>query len=223
MRVTEATKQATRTRILEVSERLFRSQGFDETTTRDVAREAGIAAGTLFNYFASKELVLLQLVDDRLQRAEAAFERRRRKDSSLEEDLFLYIATGLRQLKPLRSYLGRIIETHLGPASRSSDPPLAEQIRSRHLERVSGLVTADRSHESQEAASRDTAAQPATEPPTEPPTALQLQMYWLLYTGVLSHWTHDDSSQQEDTLALLDQSMRMFVSWLTDNSGQELT
>jgi hypothetical protein len=35
-----------------------------------------------------------------------------------------------------------------------------------------------------------------------------------LYLGVLSSWTKDTSPKQEDTLALLDQSMAMFANWL---------
>ena len=35
-----------------------------------------------------------------------------------------------------------------------------------------------------------------------------------LYTGVLVFWAHDKSSRQEDTLALLDESLAMFVGWL---------
>ena len=46
-----------------------------------------------------------------------------------------------------------------------------------------------------------------------PPTVWQL--YWTLYTGVLAFWSDDPSPNQEDTLALLDQSMAMFVSWLS--------
>ena len=45
-----------------------------------------------------------------------------------------------------------------------------------------------------------------------PPVALQL--YWTLYTGVLAFWAADKSPHQEDTLALLDQSLAMFVAWL---------
>ncbi|HEY2148064.1 MAG TPA: hypothetical protein VGH32_09015, partial [Pirellulales bacterium] len=41
-----------------------------------------------------------------------------------------------------------------------------------------------------------------------------LQLYWTLYTGVLSFWAADKSPKQEDTLALLDQSLAMFVAWL---------
>jgi hypothetical protein len=41
-----------------------------------------------------------------------------------------------------------------------------------------------------------------------------LQVYWTLYIGVLVFWAADKSPKQEDTLALLDQSLTMFVAWL---------
>ena len=45
-------------------------------------------------------------------------------------------------------------------------------------------------------------------------TPVASQMYWTLYLGVLAHWINDKSPKQEDTLALLDQSIAMFVGWL---------
>ena len=45
-------------------------------------------------------------------------------------------------------------------------------------------------------------------------------MYWTLYTGVLAFWAGDKSPKQEDTLALLDQSLAMFVAWLRSDSRQ---
>jgi hypothetical protein len=41
-----------------------------------------------------------------------------------------------------------------------------------------------------------------------------VQLYWTLYVGVLSFWSADKSPKQEDSLALLDQSLDMFVGWL---------
>jgi hypothetical protein len=41
-----------------------------------------------------------------------------------------------------------------------------------------------------------------------------IQLYWTLYTGVLMFWARDRSPKQEDTLALLDHSLAMFVGWL---------
>jgi hypothetical protein len=39
-------------------------------------------------------------------------------------------------------------------------------------------------------------------------------LYWALYTGVLVFWANDNSPNQEDTLALIDDSLDMYVAWL---------
>ncbi len=44
-----------RKRILNASKRLFLKKGFRETTTREIAREAGINLSNLYHYFASKD------------------------------------------------------------------------------------------------------------------------------------------------------------------------
>ncbi|MBN3959767.1 TetR/AcrR family transcriptional regulator [Nostoc sp. NMS8] len=51
----------TRTRILEAAQRLFASQGFDGTTTRDLAQAAGVAEGTLFRHFPTKKAILVEV------------------------------------------------------------------------------------------------------------------------------------------------------------------
>ncbi|MBN3879704.1 MULTISPECIES: TetR/AcrR family transcriptional regulator [unclassified Nostoc] len=51
----------TRTRILQAAQRLFASQGFDGTTTRDLAQAAGIAEGTLFRHFPNKKAILVEV------------------------------------------------------------------------------------------------------------------------------------------------------------------
>lgn len=194
MRVTEQTKTATRLRILEVTLELLTSQGFEAATTRDIAREAGIAVGTLFNYFPTKEAIVLQLVADALEVAEAKFEKRRRSGASLEENLFLHISTGLRELRTVRTFLRPALDAGLSPARQASADEVSEAVRARHLETVQRLS-------SQHGRG-------------EPLSGLQLQMYWLLYHGLLSFWAGDDSPKQEDTFAILDQSVQMYVSWL---------
>ncbi len=51
-----------RKRILNVSKRLFLKKGFRETTTRDIAREAGINLSNLYHYFASKDELFRELL-----------------------------------------------------------------------------------------------------------------------------------------------------------------
>lgn len=51
----------TRNRILEAARRLFAKQGFDGTTTRDLAQAAGVAEGTLFRHFVNKKAILVEV------------------------------------------------------------------------------------------------------------------------------------------------------------------
>jgi AcrR family transcriptional regulator len=48
-------KEKTRKAILRAALQLFAEKGFYQTTTKAIARKAGIAEGTLFNYFETKE------------------------------------------------------------------------------------------------------------------------------------------------------------------------
>lgn len=58
MSLREKKKQETRNRIFEVSGKLFKEKGFQNTTIDEITKEAGIAKGTFFNYFPTKESLL---------------------------------------------------------------------------------------------------------------------------------------------------------------------
>lgn len=49
--------------ILDVAERLFGAKGFDNTSTSDILNEVGIARGTLYYHFKSKEDILDAMID----------------------------------------------------------------------------------------------------------------------------------------------------------------
>jgi AcrR family transcriptional regulator len=50
-----------RSRILKSALRLFARQGYDGTTTRDLAEAANVAEGTLFRHFANKKAILVEV------------------------------------------------------------------------------------------------------------------------------------------------------------------
>jgi TetR/AcrR family transcriptional regulator, fatty acid metabolism regulator protein len=54
---------ARRSQILDAATRVFASKGFNRATIRDIARDAGIADGTIYNYFANKTDLLFGLLD----------------------------------------------------------------------------------------------------------------------------------------------------------------
>jgi AcrR family transcriptional regulator len=211
MRVTADTKNATRKRILDVAQKLFARQGFEATTTRDLARSADIAVGTLFNYFPTKESIVDFLISEACICASetfaAAVNRDRENESntdeviarsaeqpSLEEDLFAYVAIILRKLKPYRKYVPAVLDTSLSPLAVNCDAD-KPSLRAAHLETVCQIASR---HGLQDALS-----------------TVAIQLYWTLFTGILAFWAKDRSPRQEDSLALVDQSLSMFVGWLT--------
>jgi AcrR family transcriptional regulator len=192
MRITAEAKSETRERIIKVAARLFKSDGWESTTTRAIAAAAGIATGTLFNYFESKEAIVAALISEALERAEQ--EIRTRDGESLEEELFSLIWTELSSLRTFRKFMAGAAESILSPLRRYARESPGESIRTNHLEAVEQILIAQGI--------------------SGPVSALTMQLYWTLYLGVFAHWATDSSPNQEDTMALLDHTLKLFIASL---------
>jgi AcrR family transcriptional regulator len=82
----EHRKEQTLRRIEEAAWTLFTTQGYEATSTREIADAADIAAGTLFNYFPEKRSLLIHLMQRQIDEAAArAFENIRA--STVEREL----------------------------------------------------------------------------------------------------------------------------------------
>ncbi|MGD8608945.1 MAG: helix-turn-helix domain-containing protein [Myxococcales bacterium] len=55
----------TRAILLEAAERLFAERGFAATSVRDIVRDAGTSAPSLYHFFGSKENLVVELIADR--------------------------------------------------------------------------------------------------------------------------------------------------------------
>ena len=53
--------------ILATASRLFATRGYSQTTTAEIAREAGVAEGTLYHHFGSKDGIFLTLFDETME------------------------------------------------------------------------------------------------------------------------------------------------------------
>jgi AcrR family transcriptional regulator len=56
----------TRARLLQAASRVYARRGFDGATLDELASEAGLTKGALYDHFGSKEKLLLALLDERL-------------------------------------------------------------------------------------------------------------------------------------------------------------
>jgi AcrR family transcriptional regulator len=58
---------ARRKQILETALTLFAERGFDATSTKQIAKEVGVAEGLIFHYFPTKASLLTAILEDRLE------------------------------------------------------------------------------------------------------------------------------------------------------------
>jgi TetR/AcrR family fatty acid metabolism transcriptional regulator len=85
-----------RQRILDAAVRVFARKGFYATRVSEVAKAAGVADGTIYLYFKSKDELIVSLFEDRVER------------------LLAYLATELPAAGSASHKLRRIIELQLG-------------------------------------------------------------------------------------------------------------
>jgi AcrR family transcriptional regulator len=80
-RLRDRLKEATRSAILDAAETVFAQDGVQRARMEDVASAAGVAVGTLYNYFADREALLHALLESRrdelLYRLDAALAERK--------------------------------------------------------------------------------------------------------------------------------------------------
>jgi len=187
-------KERTKERILAAALKLFGQHGLERTTTKQISTRAGIAEGTLFNYFKTKEDLALfffqketsSLID--WYRRETPLRR-----APLPEKLFAIIHRQLEYLAPYEDFIGSVFFRSLQPRSKLSPLSLESQdLRLKYL-RFIREVLAD------------------AEQRQEIPPLGDLGAYavGLFYIGIVAHWLHDHSRGKQKTLALLDRCLQL--------------
>lgn len=132
--VREQLNQARRNQILDGAAAMFARKGFHRTTTREIAKAAGVAEGTIYNYFASKNDLLLGLI---LRLAEL---------DELSEDLTQGLESNAREFfsEIFRQRMCRIEQSHellqaLLPEILTN-PQLRDQFRDRFVAPIADLL-----------------------------------------------------------------------------------
>lgn len=192
-------KQAIRDRTVNAALSLFQTKGFDATTTKAIARKAGIAEGTVFNYFKSKEEIALYFFEQEVDQAMAAVrDNPRLKKAPLEEKLFTLVHSQLEYLASHERFIGAALlhalnpASHLGPFSHR-----AQQLRHRYLAFVAELIEDSTPKQK-----------------LGPLSWVVPETFWVYYLGVLLFWLYDSSEGKQHTLAFLDRSLNIGVSFL---------
>ena len=87
----ERNKKNNRSIIIKAGIEIFLKKGISQTTVRDIIRNTDLASGTFYNYFKSKEEVLIAALDESAIEIGQELRARRKKAKNLEEFVYSQI------------------------------------------------------------------------------------------------------------------------------------
>lgn len=132
--------EALQEKILDTALRLFTTESYDTVDMRRIAKDTGIAIGTLYNYFSSKQDLLLAVVENSWQesfhRLESGMVQMEQATDSITVFLRLIYQEFLRNknLDIIRIQLMRPKQM------KAADPMRSEQMRRSFVRKISPLL-----------------------------------------------------------------------------------
>ena len=187
----------TRSKILTAALALFRTQGFEKSTMRDVAQRAGVATGAAYYYFASKDALVLAFYEQAAAEigplARQAAEPARGLAAKLREVMLVK----LDYFGENRDVLRALLRTGADPKHPLS--PFSEQtkmMRDADVELFGELVKTSGVRVPKDLA------------PYVP------ESLWMYQMGIIYFWLTDDSEGHTRTRKLVDLSARVVAGLL---------
>ncbi|MDH2414243.1 TetR family transcriptional regulator [Nocardioides sp. CER19] len=182
--------EQTRRVILDAAMRLFRRDGYDKTTMRAIATEAGVSSGNAYYYFGSKEHLVQAFYDGIQQEHAAAAEAALASSRSFADRLAGVFDAWLTVAAPHHRFAGQFFRNAADPASPlspfSSESAPAREASIAIFERV--------------VAGSDLKLAPAVR--AELPGLL-----WMLHMGLVLFWVYDASPDQDRTRLLVSRAV----------------
>ena len=184
----------TRATIIDTALRLFRERGYEATTMRAIAAEAGVSVGNAYYYFSSKEH-LIQAFYDRTQVEHAqAAQPILDAETDLTTRMVGVIEVWIEVMAPYRAFAGTFFKNAAEPTSPLS--PFSPE-----------------SGPAREAAI-DLWRQVLEGSDQKVPKALRAQLpelLWLYFMGLVLYWVHDPTETSARTRLLARRTAPMVV------------
>jgi AcrR family transcriptional regulator len=187
----------TRRRIYEAALKLFREQGFEQTTMRDIAAKAGVALGAAYYYFSSKEAIVLAFYQEMQAGSHESILEALAGHKKLKDRIRLVLEKRLELLEPNRKFCDALFR-HAPDANDPLSPFSAETrpIRERAIEHLRAAMDGG------------DIKIPADLKPHLP------YLLWLYQMAIILFWLYDRSPRQERTGKLMEKSLGLLVNLL---------
>jgi AcrR family transcriptional regulator len=189
--------EETRRKIYEAAMELFREKGFEETTMRDIAAQAGVALGGAYYYYSSKDAIVLAFYAEMQQDSNEPILQSLAGKKKLRERILCVLDRRLELLAPNRKFCAALFRH----APDSTDPlsPFSDETR--------GIRDGAIEHMRIALDGGD----------VKVPTDLKPRLpylLWLYQMALIMFWLYDRSPNQERTRKLLDKSLGLIVNLL---------
>jgi len=183
---------AARDRLYATAMRLIAARGYEATTLREVAKEAGVSVGLLYRYFPSKQAVVIALYDE----LSSAYARQAAEiPAGPWRDRFTFaLRTSLEVLEPHRVALTALTPVLVGDPEEGIFSPTTAFSRLRVQQVFEQAV----------AGARDV--------PKAPLAGALGRLLYLVHLAVLLWWLLDKSAQQRATSALVSLTQQLLPS-----------
>ena len=189
--------ERTRAHLREIALRSFRERGYDATTIRLIAQEAGVSVGTTHYHFAGKSQLVQELYLDVQEKHRAAASSRLDGTRDLIARLRAVYETGLDELQPYHEHASEFVSAAMAPGS-DINPLADESSPARTI--TEGIFTE--------------AVAGSTHPLPDDVAAALPRALFVAHLLLALYWVYDPSPGQRRTRRLLDGGLRLLRSAL---------
>ncbi|HEX6159615.1 MAG TPA: TetR/AcrR family transcriptional regulator [Thermoanaerobaculia bacterium] len=196
-----AKAEETRTRILDAALRLFRDNGFEKTTMRDIAAEAGVATGAAYYYFRSKEELVMAFYLRTSEEAGQRLEEALSKSKELKKRIRFLIDLKFEQFAEHRELMVALLKAGVDPRDPLS--PFGEETKEVRDETIHWYARAVEGSD--------------VKPPRDLAPHLP-RLLWLYHMGLIYYWIVDTTPGQRRTRKLVDATLDLVLQLLRASS-----
>ncbi|MFI0088868.1 TetR/AcrR family transcriptional regulator [Streptomyces bobili] len=184
--------EQTRALILETAMRLFQERGYDKTTMRAIAKEAGVSVGNAYYYFAGKEHLIQGFYDRLAAEHRVAIAELLERESGLEARLAGVLRIWLDVATPYHEFAVQFFKNAADP-----DSPLSP-------------FSPESEHAREEAVNvhREVLAGSKAKVPEELREVMP-ELMWLSQMGLVLYWIFDRTEGRERSYRLAERGARL--------------
>ncbi|MET8448396.1 TetR family transcriptional regulator [Streptomyces sp. NPDC005209] len=188
----QSKSEQTRALILETAMRLFQERGYDKTTMRAIAKEAGVSVGNAYYYFEGKEHLIQGFYDRIAAEHQVAVRDVLARETDLEARLAGVLKAWLDIAKPYHEFAVQFFKNAADPDSPLS--PFSPESEHARLEAIS--------------VHKEVLRGAKTKVPAELREVLP-ELMWLAQMGLVLYWVFDRTEGRERSYRLAARGARL--------------